>query len=119
MARIELEEMEFHAFHGCFKEERIVGNAFLVKFSFDTDTSIAEISDNIADTVNYQTIYSLIKDEMNKPSHLLEHLSRKILNTVCKNFPSIVFAEVKVSKINPALGGKMKCVSVSLEYNKE
>jgi dihydroneopterin aldolase len=56
---------------------------------------------------------------MNKPSHLLEHLSRKILNTVCKNFPSIVFAEVKVSKINPALGGKMKCVSVSLEYNKE
>ena len=29
MALIELDEMEFHAFHGCFKEERIVGNSFL------------------------------------------------------------------------------------------
>ena len=119
MARIELEEMEFHAFHGCFKEERIVGNAFLVKFSFDTDTSKAETSDNISDTINYQTVYSLIKVEMNKQSHLLEHLSRNILNSVCNHFPFIAYAEVKVSKMNPALGGKMKSVSVSLNYGKK
>ncbi len=119
MARIELEEMEFHAFHGCFKEERIVGNAFLIKFSFETDSSKSEVSDNINDTVNYQTIYSLIKAEMNKQSHLLEHLAGRILNTVFNHFPEIIKAEVKVSKMNPALGGKVKCVSVSLNIIKE
>jgi dihydroneopterin aldolase len=117
MAKIELEAMEFHAFHGCFKEERIVGNAFLVKFSFETNSSKAEVSDNIGDTVNYQTVYSLIKDEMNIQSHLLEHLCRRILNTVCKHFSSIIYAEVKVSKMNPPLGGKLKCVSVTLDWD--
>jgi dihydroneopterin aldolase len=117
MAIIELEEMEFHAYHGCFKEERIVGNAFLVKFSFETGSSKAEITDDIADTVNYQTVYSLIKEEMGKPSHLLEHVGRRILNSVCKSFPSINYAKVKVSKMNPALGGKVRCVSVSLDWD--
>jgi 7,8-dihydroneopterin aldolase/epimerase/oxygenase len=114
MALIELEEMEFHAYHGCFKEERIVGNKFVVKFSFQFNTSGAEQSDNLNDTVNYQSVYNIIREEMLKPSHLIENVARRILDSVCKYFPSIEKAEVKVSKINPALGGKLHSVSVTL-----
>ena len=115
MALVQLEEMEFIAHHGCFKEERIVGNLFLVTFSYETNTDNAEKSDNLNDTVNYQTIYNLVKEEMSVPSHLLEHVAKRILDKICNEFPEINKAEVKVSKMNPALGGKIKCVSVTLE----
>jgi dihydroneopterin aldolase len=114
MAFIELENMEFHSFHGCFKEERIVGNRFLVQFSFEVETKKSEESDNIIDTVNYQSVYRIVKDEMAQPSHLLEHVARRILDSVCTQFPEIEHAKVKVSKMNPPMGGKMQCVSVSL-----
>ena len=114
MALIELEEMEFHAHHGCFKEERIVGNSFTVNFSYETDTKNAENSDNLDDTLNYQTVYSIIKEEMAKPSHLLEHVASRILEKICIKFPSINKAGIKISKLNPSLGGKIKSVSVTL-----
>jgi dihydroneopterin aldolase len=73
-----------------------------------------ELSDNIIDTVNYQSVYRIVKDEMAQPSHLLEHVARRILDSVCTQFPEIEHAKVKVSKMNPPMGGKMQCVSVSL-----
>jgi dihydroneopterin aldolase len=112
MALIELEEMEFYAHHGCSKEERIIGNRFTVNFSFETDTDKAEKTDNINDTVNYQEIYNLIKEEMKVPSHLLEHVARRIIDSVCLHFPQISKANVKVLKMNPPIGGKIKNVSV-------
>lgn len=115
MALIELEGMEFHAYHGCFKEEWIVGNSFIVNFSYEADTSIAEKSDNLADTVNYQAVYTMIKEEMAIPSHLLENVTSRILKKVCEHFPSINRAIIKISKLNPAMGGKIKCVSLTIE----
>ena len=116
MALIELKEMEFHAFHGCFKEEQIIGNSFIVNFSFHSRTEAAELSDSIADTVNYQTVYSIIKEEMLIPSHLLEHVCKRILDRIKKQFPEIEKASVKVSKMNPPMGGKIGNVSVTLNY---
>ena len=31
--KIELEGMEFHAYHGCFEEEKTSGNLFVVDFT--------------------------------------------------------------------------------------
>jgi dihydroneopterin aldolase len=118
MGLIELEGMEFRAHHGCFKEERIIGNSFIVYFSFEADSSEAEQTDNLEKTVNYQTVYNLIKDEMEKPSHLLEHVSRRIMDKVTSQFPSITKAKVKVSKLNPAMGGKLGCISVTVDFTK-
>lgn len=114
MAVIELGDMEFHAFHGCFKEERIVGNRFLVNCVFETDTKVAETTDNIADTVNYQKVYQVIKSEMAQTSHLLEHVARRIKDRLLKEFPSIKSINIKVTKTNPAMGGMIKGVSVTV-----
>jgi dihydroneopterin aldolase len=32
MNRVELVDMHFYAYHGCFEEEQIIGNNFLVNF---------------------------------------------------------------------------------------
>ncbi|MBU2649466.1 MAG: dihydroneopterin aldolase [Bacteroidetes bacterium] len=115
MSTISLENLEFYAYHGCFKEERIIGTRFLVDLFLETDTTKAEKTDNIQDTVNYQEVYLLIKSEMEQPSHLLEHVARRILDSLKAHYPQVSAARVKVSKMNPPLGGKLERVSVTLE----
>ena len=114
MSKISIEQMEFYAYHGCFKEEQIIGTRFLLDLHLETDTDKAEKSDELADTVNYQEVYLLVKKEMEIRSKLLEHVGRRILEAVKEHFPQIRSAELKISKMNPPLGGKMKNVSLTL-----
>jgi len=114
MGIIEIEGMEFYAFHGHFEEERIVGNHFLVDLKMEVETEKASQTDNLEDAVNYQTAYNLIKNEMQEKSYLLEHVAQRILNRLFENLKGLSSASVKVRKINPPMGGVIKSVSVTL-----
>ncbi len=114
MSQISIEGMEFFAHHGCMKEEQVIGTRFTVDFYYDTNTGEAEKTDDLSKTVNYQTVYGLIKEEMEKKSKLLEHVARRVLNRVCAHFPQIEDAEVRVCKLNPPVGGKVEKVCVRL-----
>lgn len=113
MGVISIENMEFYAYHGCFKEEQQIGTWFQIDLKMEVDTSFAELSDNLEDTVNYQAVYHTIKREMSQNSKLLEHLARRILDALFREYP-VVSAEVAVRKKNPPLGGKMGSVMVTL-----
>lgn len=106
--------MQFYANHGCFEQEQVIGTHFRVDMWFDTDTCRAEVSDNIDDTVSYLDVYQVVKREMSVPSHLLENVGRRICDAVLLGFPQIDAVTVKVSKMNPPLGGKLEAVSVEL-----
>lgn len=107
--------MHFYAHHGCFEQERIIGTHFCVDLSFEVDTSRAEVSDSIDDTVNYLDVYRVVKEQMEIPSNLLEHVARRVGEAVKGRFPSVISVNVKVSKMNPPLGGQMESVSVAVE----
>jgi len=114
MGWIQIENMEFYAYHGHFKEEQIVGNRFLVDLSIETDMQVPAKSDDLNDALNYQVAYNIVKEEMQKKSHLLEHIAGRILDSLYHHFNTIKKATVKVSKMNPPMGGKMERVSVTL-----
>jgi 7,8-dihydroneopterin aldolase/epimerase/oxygenase len=112
MGLIQIENMEFYSFHGHFKEERIVGNKFLVNLTIETDMKIPAESDNLKDAVNYQRIYEIVKQQMELKSHLLEHIAGRILDSIYAEMKGISSVTVKVSKMNPPMGGKIGSVSV-------
>lgn len=113
---IEIEGMEFYAFHGCYKEEQIVGNRFIVDLSFETDVKAATESDSVIDSVNYVEVYELVEQQMQITSHILENVAERIIESIMSRFfPQIISVKVKVSKCNPPLGGNVKKVSVILE----
>jgi 7,8-dihydroneopterin aldolase/epimerase/oxygenase len=114
MGKILLESMEFFAYHGHFKEEQIIGTKFTVDLEMEFDTAKAENSDHLHDTVNYQKVYRLVKQEMEVNSHLLERVARRILDSVKQAFPQVKTVQVKISKLNPPLGGKVSQVSCIL-----
>lgn len=114
MGIIEIEGMKFYAFHGHFESEQVVGNEFTVNLKIETDCEKAAISDNLNDALNYQVVYGIIKNEMAIPSHLLENVAKRILDSLYLHFTSIKKAEVKISKMNPPMGGEIEKVSVTL-----
>jgi len=115
MGVIEIEGMEFYAYHGHFSEEQIVGNLFVVDLTIITDCSKAAISDNLNDALNYMSAYLIIKEQMQINSNLLEHVAGRILSKLYDCFDTIDKAKVKISKLNPPMGGQIEKVSVTLE----
>ena len=115
MGQIHIENMEFYAFHGHYREEQIVGNKFLVDLTIETDMQAPSESDNLKDAVNYQRAYQIVKAEMEKKSHLLEHIAGRILKSLYAELEGIKKIRVKVSKMNPPVGGKTGSVSVIME----
>ncbi|MDD2242554.1 MAG: dihydroneopterin aldolase [Bacteroidales bacterium] len=117
--RIELVDMEFFARHGCFDEEQMIGNKFLVNLKVNGDFRKAAASDKVEDTLDYQELYKVVKEEMEKPSKILENVCKRILDSLTKKFPQITKAEVTVDKLNPPLGGKLYASSVTANYERK
>jgi len=115
MGVIEIEGMKFYAYHGHFKAEQIVGNWFEVNIRIETDCSRAAESDKLEDALNYQAVYESIKKTMQQKSALLENVAKHILDELCDKFPSIDKIRVKISKLNPPMGGEIEKVSVTLK----
>jgi len=115
MALIEIEGMEFYAFHGHFEVEKIAGNRFVVNLRIETDCSKAGQSDCLEDTLDYQKAYLAVKKEMAVPSDLLEHVCQRIIHRIKSEFPDAQKVSVKVSKMNPPMGGQIEKVSVTME----
>jgi 7,8-dihydroneopterin aldolase/epimerase/oxygenase len=114
MNMITVEGMEFYAFHGCSQEEKIVGIRFQVDVYIKTELSNPAQTDNINDALNYQTVYDLVAKEMKQTSNLIEHVAQRIKNSIIQHFSQAEEVMVRVSKINPPLGGKVGKVSVEL-----
>jgi dihydroneopterin aldolase len=103
MTEISLEGLEFYAYHGFYKEEQEIGN----KYSLDIKIDISSIpaSDELRETINYEDIYNITKQQMEKRFKLLETIANNILSEIFLKYPQIDKAEVSVSKFNPPLGG--------------
>ncbi len=118
MGKIELTDIKVYANHGCLPQETIIGSDYLVDVSVEADLTKSTLTDNLEDTIDYVLINKIVKDEMAIPSKLLEHVAQRILQKMASEIPIMVKARVKVTKINPPIGGDVKGVSVALNYNK-
>jgi len=114
MGLIHIENMEFYAFHGHYREEQIVGNRFLVDLEIETEMEKAGVSDRLEDATDYQVAYRTVKEEMALKSYLLENIATRILDSLYRNLPSITRATVRIRKVNPPMGGNIGSVGVTM-----
>jgi dihydroneopterin aldolase len=112
--KITLEGLEFHAYHGVYPHERESGNWFEVDISVETDFTDAATHDELSGTVNYETLFRIIKEEMEKPSRLLETVAEKIITRVFEQLAEVKSVEFKLAKLNPPIGGKCRKASISI-----
>lgn len=114
ITKIELASMNFYAYHGVMPQERQVGNRFIVDLTLTAPLMNAVESDDLNDTINYATVYEIVKQEMEIPSRLIEYAAGRILKSLKASFPQLTGIELKLSKLNPPFGADIYSASVLL-----
>lgn len=114
MGIVALEGMEFFAYHGFYEEERKVGNRFIVDLAVTVDLTQPAQTDKLSQTVNYEVLYKIVKDEMEVPSHLLEHMAGRVLDRIYAKYPHVQAVTVHIAKQNPPVGGVCRQSKVTL-----
>lgn len=117
MNKIALKGMQFYAYHGYYEEEQIMGAYYNLDVTVQVDFTKAGNNDNLADTLNYENIYSICKEVMAVPAKLLEHLVQQIEHQLVSYYPSIQGVYIVLDKLNPPLGAKVASSQVSIERN--
>lgn len=114
-----LENIRFFAYHGVAPQETTVGNEFVVSLRLKTDITRAMESDDVADTVNYAEIHQAVKEEMDIPSKLLEHVAGRIVRRLFNDFPTIESIDLKLSKRNPPMGADIETAGVEVHIERQ
>lgn len=114
IATIRVESMEFRASHGCYELEKVVGNRFLVDVEIEAEAGDAAENDDVKKSVNYLTVYEVVREQMQIPSNILENVAKRIVDAIYARFPQCLKVTARVAKLAPPLGGKVDGVSVSV-----
>ena len=112
---VSIKGAEFHSYHGYYEEERKAGNHFIIDAEVELKT-FDSWDDNIHDTVNYEQIYNICKDEMDNTQKLLETVVFNIINRFKNGLNNVSGGKVKLEKIGPQLGGKVGKAIVEMEF---
>ncbi|MDB5191950.1 MAG: folB [Segetibacter sp.] len=98
MLEVFLKNVKFFSFHGVHAEEQVLGGEFEVDLSvlYHRVGKVLEISE----TVNYVSIYELVKERMSRPEKLLETLAFEICEQVLDKFIIAQEVNIKIRKMH-------------------
>jgi len=111
---IKVENIRVFAYHGCLAEETKIGSDYRVDLEVKADLQTSAKTDKLSDTVDYVFLNRIIREEMHKPSHLLETVAKRILSRIFNEDALVDKATVCVSKLNPPIGGDVEMVTIKM-----
>lgn len=110
---ISVEGIELWCHHGVYDEEKLIGG----KYTVDVRLKVADTTgegDRIENTVNYEEVYRIVRQEMEIRSKLIEDAARRIARKI-KSIEGVEETEITVHKYNPAMGGKIWRTGVKIK----
>ena len=99
---ISLTHLRFFAYHGLYAEEKKTGNQFEINLTVSYTPS-SEIITDISETINYVSLYELLKTEMQQPRGLLETLAMEIAEKIHTGFLLVKEIEISIAKTQPPI----------------
>lgn len=119
MGVVKVENIRVFAYHGCLKEESKIGSDYRVDLEVKANLQPSAVSDQLSDTVDYVLLNRIVKQEMEKPSHLLETVAKRILVRIFNEESLVDKATVWVSKLNPPIGGDVQKVTIKMSQKRK
>lgn len=114
MNRIEVNGIKLYAYHGCLKEEGVIGGHYVVDVTIDTDFSVAAETDDLSNTVDYVDVNRIVTEEMAIRSKLIECVGWRIVEKI-KALDNVANVTVKVSKLSPPINGDVNNVAIIIQ----
>ncbi|WP_026451842.1 dihydroneopterin aldolase [Aequorivita capsosiphonis] len=115
MGSIRLKNIKIYAFHGCLVEEGQIGSDYLVNLKVKANLKNASKTDALVDTVDYVLLQNIVRQEMAVRAKLLEHVAKRIIDSVLLQAEMVNEVKVSVAKKNPPIGGDVAEVSVTMK----
>ena len=119
MIEIKLKNVRCYSYHGCLKEEALIGSEYLVNLSVKAKLGKSHLTDSLEDAVDYVFLNAVIKEEMAISSKLLETVVKKICDRVLSEEKRVLEVTVRVSKQCPFINGEAESVSVKITEKRE
>ena len=85
-ATLEINDMQFYAFHGCLPEEALIGTNYTVSVEFKFSIANAANSDQIKDTIDYGEVFSICQRVMQVRKNLIEAVAQSMLQALLDRF---------------------------------
>lgn len=114
MSTIRLKNIRIFANHGCLTEEEKIGSDYIVNLEVTANLSKAAKTDELSDTVDYVQLQKIVREQMAIRSKLLEQVGQRIIDEILRDIQLVDAVKVRVSKINPPIGGDIAEVSVTM-----
>ena len=113
LGKIKLKNIKVYANHGCLAEEKKIGSDYRVDLTVWANLKKSAKTDVLKDTVDYVHLNTIVKEEMDIRSKLLEKVAQRIMKRALKEIKSIKKIKIAVSKINPPIGGNVEMVTIT------
>lgn len=99
MDKIVVKDLEVFAFHGVFKEEKTLGQKFLISMELELDTREAAITSDLTKSVHYGELCHKVEEEFKRESYdLIETAVEKIAEFVLMEYPLVKGIKVILKK---------------------
>ena len=112
LGTIKISNIRVYAYHGCLVEEGKIGSDYRIDLKVKANLKPSAKSDQLADTVDYVHLNRIVKEEMAVRTKLLETVAKLILDRILRELSIVNEAKIKVSKLNPPIGGNVEMVSI-------
>lgn len=116
MITVSLHNLRFFSYHGIHEEEKMIAGEFEVNVAVKYEQDKTVIT-QIGQTVDYSTVYTLVKEQMSRPTPLLETIAMELAGAIKKMFPVIKEITIRIKKVHPPLPSFTGEVEVSYTEN--
>ncbi|MDB5651801.1 MAG: dihydroneopterin aldolase [Hyphomicrobiales bacterium] len=115
IAKVLIEALELHAYHGWHRHEGEFGQAFLVDLELETDISRAAATDELGDTLDYARLVSTVRRLFVDTRYkLVETAAATLAKGILAEFPTVLAVDLRVRKLKPPIPERLVAVGIHL-----
>lgn len=117
-SKVVLQGLEFHARHGVFEVESLLGSRFIV--DIELYYPFAWISDDLKEAINYATVYEWVKQEVTEDQYqLIEVLASSIAQRILIEEERVERVLVRIHKPFAPVAGIFRDIYTELELDRK
>lgn len=118
MFSIHLHQLQIHAYHGLYEEEKVLGNDFIIDLTVEYKPVALPVQE-LEHTINYVSLYELVQQHMQVATPLLETVVSNIAIDILAQFSLSEQVNISIRKLHPPIAQFIGATGVSLSLNRK
>ena len=117
--KVQIDELEVHAYHGWHAHEGEFGQHFTVDMELETDIALAARTDDLVHAIDYAAIVAAVRRLfVEKRYKLVEAAAVALAEGLLREFPAVASARVRVRKLKPPIPERLSSVGVEVRLSR-